>query len=233
MNSNKIVALLPMKEHSERVPNKNFRKLCGKSLYEWILGSLLRVDGIHSVVINTDAECLLKNDMLKTNHRIVLRERKEELCGDFVSMNRIIEDDITAVSADYYLMTHATNPLLSDKTIQKAIDVILNVKSKYDSLFTVTKYQTRFYRENGEPINHDPDNLIRTQDLEPYFEENSNLYIFSRKSFQLRNNRIGRFPFMYQVPKLERIDIDDEDDWKIAEAMMSHLYKNNITQGEI
>src|SRR3546814_8554955 len=109
-------------------------------------------------------------------------------------MNLVIADDVASVPADMYLMTHTTNPLMSADTIRGAIAAFREAQNanRTDSLFTVDKVQTRFYRADCSPVNHDPDNLVRTQDLEPWFEENSNLYIFTGDSFAATNARTGR-----------------------------------------
>ena len=114
-----LVAILPMKAHSERVKDKNFKLLKGKPLYEWVLDTLLSCKEIDLIIINTDAEKIIKNLPYKSK-KILIRERAKELCGDLVSMNKIIYDDLTNVDAKIYLMTHATNPFLSKTTIQKA-----------------------------------------------------------------------------------------------------------------
>jgi len=217
----KIIALLPMKANSERVPGKNFKLMAGKPLYRWVLDALLRIDEIDAVVINTDARNLLQDSGLVESDRVVIHERKQDLCGDMVSMNRIIEEDIKRFSADIYLMTHTTNPLLKAETIDAALqEYIKGVESgEADSLFTVNRIQTRFYKEDGSPVNHDPDNLVRTQDLELWYEENSNLYIFSSHSFSKTSARIGEKPMMHETVAIESIDIDDSDDWFIAESI--------------
>lgn len=217
----KIVALLPMKKNSERVSGKNFRDLAGKPLFRWILDTLLEVEQIDQVVINTDAREILAEAGLTESDRVLIRDRKPELCGDFVSMNRVLEDDVQNVPADIYLMTHTTNPLVSTDTVRDAIKLYQKVVSEKtgDSVFTVNKVQTRFYREDLSPVNHDPDNLIRTQDLEPWFEENSNIYVFSSESFAASNSRIGKKPKMLEMRRIESVDIDDADSWKIAEAL--------------
>jgi len=225
----KIAALLPMKAKSDRVKGKNFRILAGKSLFKWILDTLLSINTIDCIVINTDARSILAEYNLIESDRIIIRDRKSELCGDLVSMNKILADDINAVEADTYLMTHTTNPLLKKDTILNAIAELKNNISEYDSLFTVNKIQTRFYRENMEPVNHDPDNLVRTQDLEFWFEENSCLYLFSRESFSRTNARIGLRPMMYTTPILESIDIDEPEDWVMAEALAEYFRR----KGEI
>lgn len=219
--SGRCVALLPMKANSQRVKGKNFRPLHGKPLYRWILDSLLAIPEIDRVVINTDARHILAESGLVESGRVSIRDRKPELCGDTVSMNLILADDIAAVPADTYLMTHTTNPMLTTATISAALAAYqAGVRTgDADSLFTVNKVQTRFYRADGSAVNHDPDNLIQTQDLEPWFEENSNLYIFSRDSFAAANARIGRKPILHEMDKTEAIDIDTPEDWALAEAV--------------
>lgn len=223
----RIVALLPMKANSERVKGKNFRDFNGKPLFRWILDTLLEVDEIDQVVINTDARYILADNGLTDTDRVLIRDRKPEICGDFVSMNKVLADDLSSVAADTYLMTHATNPLMSANTIRGAIRAFHQARQdgRADSLFTVDKVQTRFYREDCSAVNHDPDNLIRTQDLEPWFEENSNLYLFSRESFAATNARIGRKPMMYESPRFESIDIDDQIDWDFAVVAARYMLK--------
>ena len=202
MKKQKIVALLPMKANSERVKGKNFREFNGKPLFRWTLDTLLAIKEIDQVIINTDArEILAENGLVETD-RIMIRDRKKEICGDMVSMNLIIEDDVNNVNADIYLMTHTTNPLMTVNTVGGALESFQAQKNSgdADSLFTVDKIQTRFYREDCSAVNHDPDNLLRTQDLEPWFEENSNLYIFTKEAFDKTNARIGVKPMMFVTP---------------------------------
>lgn len=215
------IALLPLKAHSERVPRKNFRSFCGKPLFQWMLDTLLATNAIDLIVINTDAHAELQAAELEPNDRILIRDRKAELCGDFVSMNAILADDIKDVSASTYVMTHTTNPLLSSTTINAAVTAYHEgVRSEIcDSLFSVNRIQTRFYRKDCSPVNHDPAKLLRTQDLEPWFEENSNLYIFSAESFSKTGARIGGKPILFEMSKCESVDIDDQDSWNIAEAI--------------
>ena len=220
---NKIVALLPMKANSERVKGKNFRELAGKPLFKWILDSLLAVDEIDKVVINTDARHILAENGLVESERVVIRDRKPELCGDMVSMNLILADDIQAVDADTYLMTHTTNPLITSATIRAGLNKLTDNPNK-DSLFTVNKIQTRFYREDCSAVNHDPDNLLRTQDLEPWYEENSCLFYFTKESFMATQARIGKQPLMMVTPPLESLDIDEPHDWEMVAALAD--YKN-------
>lgn len=226
----RIVALLPMKANSERVKGKNFRDFGGKPLFTWVLDTLLSVAEIDLIVINTDARHILAEYGLTDNDRILIRDRSEEICGDLVSMNLIIEDDIKNVDSDIYLMTHTTNPFLSRHSVQAAIEKFqIAVKSEgADSLFTVNKVQDRFYDVDVQPINHDPANLIRTQDLEPWYQENSNLYLFSKDSFYKTDARIGANPTMLVTAPYESTDIDTPDDWELGEVMVEYYRKKGI-----
>jgi CMP-N-acetylneuraminic acid synthetase len=225
----RIVALLPLKANSVRVKGKNFRDFFGKPLFCWILDTLLSLKEIDQIIINTDARKILAENGLLDSDRITIRDRNPEICGDHVSMNLVIADDVANVPADIYLMTHTTNPLMSADTISKAIAAFQVAKEehKVDSLFTVDKVQTRFYREDCSPVNHDPDNLIPTQNLEPWFEENSNLYIFTTDAFNKSNARIGRQPMMYESPNFESIDIDTPADWEFAVVAARYLQEQN------
>jgi len=219
-----LVAILPMKANSERVSGKNFRMIAGKPLFRWILDSLIAIKQIERVIINTDAAHILKDNGLNNGDhdgRVIIRNRKPELVGDLVSMNLIIEDDMKAISSEAYFMTHTTNPLLRSETIEKMYQEYKAARTKdHDSLFTVSNCQTRFYTPEGEPINHDPANLIRTQDLPVYCEENSLGYFFSHESFTKTKARIGANPILYPTPALESVDIDEPSDWFMAESLL-------------
>tara|TARA_Y100000589_G_C27071003_1_gene595403 strand:+ start:332 stop:1015 length:684 start_codon:yes stop_codon:yes gene_type:complete len=215
------VAILPFKRNSERVKGKNFKLFAGKELYKWTLDTLLDIKVINKIIINTDATDLIDNKY-KTNSRVIIRERSADLRGDFTSMNLIIGDDIEAVKSNTYIMTHTTNPLITTESVIKALSIYNNKLGKIDSLFSVNKFQTRFYRINGEPVNHNPAQLIRTQDLEVWYEENSNLYIFSKESFIKNQSRIGDKPYLYETPVIESTDIDTSENWVQAEIYALH-----------
>lgn len=221
----KIIALLPMKANSERVKGKNFKDFCGKPLFRWTLDVLLDIKEIDKIVINTDARKELNDCGLIESERLILRDRDQEICGDQVSMNAVIANDVSNLDADIYIMTHTTNPLISKETILKALSQFMRAyeMGMADSLFTVDKVQSRFYKEDGKPVNHDPKNLIPTQNLEPWFEENSNLYIFTKKSFSHTKARIGLKPIMFESPFFESIDIDTQDDWNFASVAALYL----------
>ena len=213
-----ITALVPMKGHSERVPGKNLRVMCHKPLFYWILDALSRSRFIDRIVVNTDSPEIAQGTTKLFDVTIV--ERPTELQGDFFVANDLIAYDLSQFpDTEFFLQTHSTNPLLRTETIDQAITAFFQ-QNKYDSLFSVTKLQTRLYWAEGTPLNHDPSKLIRTQDLEPIYEENSCLYIFSRESFNTNKNRIGGSPMMFPIDRFEAVDIDEEFDFVLAESLL-------------
>lgn len=218
-----IIALVPMKGHSERVPNKNLKIFNGKPLYHCIVNTLLKCPQIVEVCINTDSE-KIKDDVKNNFDRVRTIDRPESIQGDFVSMNEVIEYDLSVIKGDYFLQTHSTNPLIKSTTISDAIHEFQDTLGNNDSLFSVTRLQTRLYWKDGKPINHKPGELLRTQDLPAVYEENSNFYIFSKDSFMAaKKKRIGLSPKMFEVNKLEAIDIDEPEDFKLAELLYKQL----------
>jgi CMP-N-acetylneuraminic acid synthetase len=225
MAPERVVALYPIKACSERIAGKNFRDFAGRPLFRWVLDRLLEIPEIERVVINTDGCHELAEHGVDSSPKLLLRDRRPELCGHHVSMNRILADDVENVPADVYVMTHATNPLLRVETIREALGafVVARERGSADSLFAVNRVQARFYREDGAPINHDPEALLPTQQLEPWFEENSNLYLFTPHSFRASGARIGLRPMLFELPAWESVDIDDRDSWRHAELIARGL----------
>jgi CMP-N-acetylneuraminic acid synthetase len=215
----KLAALVPMRHHSQRVPGKNYRALAGKPLFHHILETLVSVPEIETVMVDTDSEPVV--DSLRIYFpqvKIILRP--EHLRADDVPMNDVLLHDTAQVAADFYLQTHSTNPLLKSATISNGIKAFFEEYPKYDSLFSVTRLQTRLYFQDGRAINHDPAVLIQTQDLPPVYEENSCLYIFTRDNLLKRHHRIGEKPLMFEVDSSEAWDIDEELDFEIADFLM-------------
>ncbi|MCL2819208.1 MAG: acylneuraminate cytidylyltransferase family protein [Oscillospiraceae bacterium] len=220
-----IIALVPMKEHSERVPEKNFRLFNGKPLFYWILRELMKVDVISGIFVDTDSKRLADLISSDFSDAIEIIDRPPELCGDAVSMNAIIEHDMSIIDSEHFLQTHSTNPLLSSSSIENSIDSYFSGLPVNDSLFSVTKIQNRCYTNDGAGINHNPEELIQTQYLKPVYIENSNIYIFSKDSFAKNKRRIGEKPILFEMNQYESVDIDEEEDFKAAEALYKGLYK--------
>lgn len=218
--SHGLVAFVPMRHESERVPGKNYRPLAGRPLFHHIVSTLLAVPAIDLVAIDTDSPTIAA-DAAGAFPDVLVIDRPAHLLGGDVPMNEILLHDVDVVEADLYLQTHSTTPLLSAATISAAIEAFQAARGGRDSLFGVTPLHTRLWTEDGRPLNHDPNVLIRTQDLPPVLEENSCLYIFTAESLRRRGNRIGELPLLYPIDRAEAWDIDDEVDWSVVETLVS------------
>jgi CMP-N-acetylneuraminic acid synthetase len=211
-----------MRHQSERVPGKNYRDFAGKPLYHHIVSRLLALPSISEVVINTDSPVIM-SDAARHFPQVRLLERPKWLTAGTVPMNDVLLYDVGQVKADFYLQTHSTNPLLRLETIHQAVEQFLADYPMYDSLFSVTRLQTRLWDGLARPVNHNPAILLRTQDLPPIYEENSCLYLFTRDSLRERHNRIGERPLMFEVDPLEALDIDVALDFEIAEFLYAKI----------
>ena len=214
-----IAALVPMRHHSQRVPGKNYRLLAGKPLYQHIIETLLAVPEITSIMVDTDSEPVMEG-LRKNFPQVKIIQRPENLRAPEIPMNEILAYDTAQIEADFYLQTHSTNPLLKAETISSAIRKFLGQYPAFDSMFSVTRWQTRLYDQLTRPINHNPAILLQTQDLPPVYEENSCFYLFTRPNLLARRNRMGERPLMFEIPRLEAIDIDEESDFEIADLLM-------------
>ena len=215
----KLVAFVPMRNHSQRVPGKNYRLLAGKPLFHHIVETLLAVPEIAEILVDTDSEPVMEG-LRQHFPRVTVLSRPEHLRADDVPMNDILIHDTSQVQANFYLQTHSTNPLLKPQTVSRAIQSLVTDYPKYDSLFSVTRLQTRLYDQHGHAINHDPAVLIQTQDLPPVYEENSCLYIFTRETLIKRHHRIGEKPLMFEIDTEESWDIDEELDFAITDFLL-------------
>ncbi|MBN1562265.1 MAG: acylneuraminate cytidylyltransferase family protein, partial [Anaerolineae bacterium] len=220
-----ITALVPMRHQSERVPGKNYRLFNGQPLYHYILTTLSQCDPITTILVDTDSP-LLQADIAAAFPHVQVIDRPAHLRAGTIPMNDVLLHDTAQVASDFYLQTHATNPLLKVDTIKRAIAQFLEAYPIYDSLFGVTRWQTRLWDQLTLPVNHNPAILLRTQDLPPVMEENSNLYLFTRDILLRKHNRIGERPLMFEIDRLEAWDIDEEIDFAVAEFLYRYRQTN-------
>ena len=221
--SHKIAAIVPMRHNSERVPGKNYRDFAGKPLYHRVINALLACEAISEVVIDTDSPNILE-DAAKHFPQVTLLKRPANLQDGAIPMNDVLLNSISQLKADFFLQTHSTNPLLSPESVQRGVDLFLENYPIYDSLFSVTRLQTRLWDPLSRAVNHNPNILLRTQDLPPIYEENSCLYIFSEDIIRRKHNRIGDRPYMLEIPSEEAQDIDVDLDFRIAEFLYKEKY---------
>jgi CMP-N-acetylneuraminic acid synthetase len=227
--SNKIAALVPMRHSSERVPGKNYRMFGDAPLFHHIVRTLLDCPSIDEILIDTDSPTIIEQ-CRQQFPSVILIERPDDLRAGEIPMNRIIEHDLTFTDADTIVQTHSTNPLLEPGAIEEAIRIFR--EEDCDSVFTVTRLQQRLWSAEATPVNHDPTELLRTQDLPPLFIENSCAFVFSRELILSTGSRIGDNPRMVETDPTGSLDIDEEPDFVLAEAMWKVRVANRRTEDQ-
>ncbi len=214
-----IDVLIPLKGESQRVPGKNMRPFGGQPLFHTILRALEQAGCVGNIYINTDSPEIASS--AATFPTVTVEMRKPELLGHDISVNWIIKDFLEDhPEIGHLAQTHCTNPLLSTDTIDAAVTAYF-ANDDCTSLFTVTRIQARLYDKDLRAINHNPNELLPTQDLDPIYLENSNMYIFEREAFFAEDARITSDTMVWEMDPFEAVDIDEERDFTLAEALHS------------
>lgn len=214
----RVTAIVPMRHSSERVKGKNYRDFGGKPLFRHVVDALLDSKRVGSIVIDTDSPVITEYVAEQLPDVLVL-QRPEHLRDGNIAMNSVLENTLSQLDGDVFLQTHSTNPFLRAETVDRAIETFF--EEDVDSLFTVTPMQSRFWWNAEKPVNHDPAVLLRTQDLPPLYLENSCLYLFRRDAFLSEGNRITTKRTIHPMSALEAVDIDVEEEWDLAVALMA------------
>jgi len=213
-----ITALVPMRHDSERVPGKNYRPLGGIPLFHHILNALLAVPQIDRIVVDTDSPTI--SDSCASHFPgVVCIERPDHLRDGHIPMTEVLKHDVELFPSEWYLQTHSTNPFLTGSTIARALQDLSESRDRFDSVVSVSRIQGRLFQADGTPLNHDPEVLLRTQDLEPIFLENSNLYVFTGDQVAA-GKRFGASPLFFEIEPWEALDIDIEAEFAIADALI-------------
>ena len=214
----KIVALVPMKLNNQRLPGKNIKCFDnGRPLCHYILSTLLSVKEIDEVYVycsNPDIQNYIPEG-------VKYLRRSESLDQNTTKINEVIAAFANEVPADIYVMTHATSPFVRADSIRKGLKALL--EGDYDSAFAVQNIST-FLWKDGKPFNYDLDNIPRTQDLEPIYAETSGFYIFRPEVIKQMHRRIGNKPYMVEVSQIEATDVDEAEDFMIANAIYNHIF---------
>ena len=210
----KIVAVMPIKLNNERCPGKNTRSLGGKPLLQHELCNLLKTGLCDSVNVYCSDEAVIPF----LPEKVTFIKRSSVLDLPTSNFNQIFDAFMAQVDADIYVYAHATAPFITEMTMRQCIEAVCS--GKYDSAFCAVKLQDYLW-QNGVPLNFNPSNLPRTQDLEPVYQETSGVYVFTRKVYEMYRRRIGEKPFIKEVSFKESVDIDNPEDFALAEVLMN------------
>lgn len=209
----KIIAIMPIKLNNERLPGKNTMLLGGKPLLQYELDNLKEINLIDSINVFCSNEKII--EFLPDGINFV--KRPEFLDLSTSNFTQIFEIFMKEHDADVYVYAHATAPYISVQTMKECIDAV--VSGKFDSAFCAVKIQDYLWK-NGAPLNFDASNIPRSQDIEPIYRETSGIYVFTKEVFEKYHRRIGVNPFVKEVSYKEAVDINNPEDFELAEALL-------------
>ena len=210
----KTVGMMPIKLQNERMPGKNTKLLGNKPLLQYELENLLETKLLDKLYVY----CSSENVIPFLPYGVTFLKRPEYLDLPTSNFSQFYDAFTKEIDADIYIMAHATAPFITVDTMKECISAVQS--GKYDSAFCAQKIQT-FLWKNNEPLNFDPADLPRTQDLEPIYMETSGVYVFTKQVFETYHRRIGKKPFIKCVSTKEAIDIDEKEDFELAEKLLN------------
>lgn len=215
----KTVALIPIKLESKRIPGKNIKPFFdGTPLMSFIQKACLSAKNIDEVYIYCSNDEVQKYVLPGVKYI----NRPKYLDGDNINANDFIREFMKVVDADIYVNAHTTSPFAKTETIEELVEKVAS--GEYDSAFCAETIRT-FMWKDGKPLNFDPNQFPRTQDLPLIYGETSIAYVFTKESFLTYNRRLGAHPYVKEVGKIEAMDIDYPEDFDICNAVYREMLK--------
>lgn len=209
----RTIAIMPIKLNNERLPGKNTMPLDGKPLLQHQLLATLQTGLVDEIYVYCSDEAVCPY----LPEGVHFLQRPAELDLPTSNFTQIFSTFSYTVPADIYVYVHATAPFITPQTITECIQAVQS--GAYDSAFCATKIQD-FLWKDGEPVNFDAANVPRSQDLKPIYRETSGVYVFTREVFETCRRRIGKRPYIKEVSFKEAVDINNPEDFRLAEAMV-------------
>ncbi len=213
----KVVAFVPIKMNSERLPNKNIMTFeNGQPLASYIQETLLKVENIDEIYVYCSDEEI-------TNYivdGVKFLKRSKHLDESSTPFNEVLSSFAKDVDADFYVLTHTTAPFIEPDSIKEGVSKVRS--GEFDSAVGVHRLY-EFLWKDGKPFNYSLIDIPRTQDLPPIYAETCGLFIYSKELIINENRRIGKRPYFVELSKIESIDINDKEDFLIANAIFQTI----------
>lgn len=215
----KTVAFVPIKLNNERLPGKNLKKFSdGTPLINLIFEKLVSLKG--SCIDEIYCYCSAQDICDYLPEGVQWIQRPTFLDDKFCTGRMIYEEFVQTIEADVYILCHATAPFTTVEHIKDCIEAVQS--GRYTSAFAGQKLQTFFWKD-GRPFNFDLSDPPRTQDMEALYIENPSPYVFTKQLFDKYHARSGFNPYICECSPMECVDIDNADDFELADAVYSFL----------
>lgn len=218
-----ITAIIVARKGSVRIKNKSMLKLGDDTLISNKIKQLKECKNINRIVFGSDSDEMLKH---AKSYGAETVKRPEYFCDErLASANDMIGNMLDLIKTDIVVWTHCTNPLLSSKTYDDAIQTYLtNLNNGYDSLLSVVEFQEHLWNENKKPLNYNPYSKrhVPAKELPKYYMQDEGIFI--QPYNQMKNNSyfFGKKPYLYVIPYREFLDINTERDYIVARCLLGY-----------
>ena len=222
------IAFIPIRCGSKSIPFKNIKEFCGKPLVYWVLEALQNSTNIDQIFVATDCQeiKLVVNDFRFDKVKVYDRESKnandtastESVMLEFITKHNFDKDDL-------FLLVQATSPLTQTKDFDEALETLKNRNA--DSLLTCVRTKRFYWNEDGRPYNYNYKSRPRRQDFDGMLMENGAFYINTIANITKEKNRLSGNIAIHEMEEFTAVEIDEEDDWIIAEKLM---YKHILSK---
>ncbi len=218
---NYLSIVVPIREGSVRVKNKNLRRFNKKNLLIYKILKLKKLKKVDNIIINTDSIEAIK---IAKKMRVSYFKRQKYFASSKCSNSSFWQNIAKTTPSDYIMFTNCTSPLLSVKTYQSIIDKYLKIKNNYGSINTVTPLKEYIYH-NNKPLNFNASKAPKSQNIKKTFKLNFAVNIISNKEMYKKKSLISNKPFFFKLDEIEGFDIDTMTDFKIAEFLHKKNFK--------
>ncbi len=229
-----ILAIIPAREGSKRVPKKNFRPFAESTLTDIAIKQALQSKLIKTIAVSSDSKEVL--GIAKKYERIIPMERPVELSDDHSPAIDYVRHTLAVLEQnqqfDMVVILQPSSPLRTAADIDATIDMLLNHKHA-DSAVSVVKVshmvhpvKLKTIKDNELlPFIEDEKGRFASQDLPDIYVRNCAVYATWRKDLETRPDVIGKKSIAYVMPPETSVDINDMIDFEFAE----YLYKKQIS----
>ncbi|MBQ3786884.1 MAG: UDP-2,4-diacetamido-2,4,6-trideoxy-beta-L-altropyranose hydrolase, partial [Lachnospiraceae bacterium] len=219
----KILIVIPARGGSKRIPRKNVRIMCGRPLIQYSLDNALSLSQKYEtdVVVSTDDEEV--ENIAGKRQGIRVLKRPEELARDSITLDPVIYDALCrmeeekGIKYDLVLTMQATSPTLKKETLLAAVEEF--IAGDLDTMISVVNRTHLSWKEENGKIVKNYEKRLNSQELPKNFQETGG-FLLSRRTVVNRDSRIGEKVGVYEIDSFEAVDIDTEEDWIVAEAIL-------------
>lgn len=224
-----IIAFIPVRGGSKSIPLKNIKSFCGKPLVCWNIEALELCSKVDKIIVATDSNEIEETIQNRNYNKVEIYRRSAQNASDTASTESVMLEYIkqsTLAGDDYFMLVQATSPLTQTSDFEKGIETLLDTQS--DSLLSCVRFKRFLWNKDGSSKNYDYKNRPRRQDFEGELMENGAFYINRVSNIIASGNRLSGKIAIYEMPEYTALEIDEPDDWTIAE----HLMQKHILKGK-